>query len=86
MNATRNPPPPVEALIRSETIDERLTMMAIQIDHTMHTVEHTMHVVEALAALLHIVLGADLDGWLDGPGTAAKGAHDRLAAALGGVA
>jgi hypothetical protein len=46
MSATRTKPPrPVEALIRGETPNERLILMAIQIDHT-------MTVVEAMAALL----------------------------------
>ena len=46
--ATTKPPRPVEALIRGETLDERLTMIAIQVDHV-------MRVTEAMAGLLMCV-------------------------------
>lgn len=48
MSATRKVtkvPRPVEALIRGETDEERLILMAVQINHT-------MNVVEALAGVL----------------------------------
>jgi hypothetical protein len=42
-------PRPVETLIRGETADERLTMITIQVDHTMHVVEAMAGVLMCLA-------------------------------------
>jgi hypothetical protein len=51
MSATRNkkPPRPVATLIREETPDNQLTMLAIQVDHTMHLVEAMAGVIMAFA-------------------------------------
>jgi hypothetical protein len=51
MSETRKnkPPRPAATLIREETPDNQLTMLAIQLDHTMHLVEAMAGVIMAFA-------------------------------------